>query len=111
MSIKADRGTPFFKTATNSTSAVATQTGVANRTSYITDISGSSDKAGSKILVKDGTTVIWQDNILVSAAGACFYEHSFVMPISATVGADISVTVDGTSICNANMAGFVINNS
>lgn len=104
--IKQDRGTPFKQTATHATSAVATQTGVANKTSYITDISGSSDKAGAKILVKDGTTVIWQDIINTTA-----YEHTFSQPLSATVGADISVTVDGTAACNANVAGFIINNS
>lgn len=97
-------GTPFVKTANHATSAVATQTGVANLKSFITDISGSSDKAGAKILVKDGTTVIWQDRI--SSSGA--YQKTFSEPIAGSVGADISVTVDGTAECNANVAGYIL---
>lgn len=101
-------GTPFSQTATHATSAVATQTGVASTVYFITDISGSSDKAGSKILIKDGTTTIWQDNILVSAAGNCSYHHTFSSPLRVTVGASCSATVDGTSICNANIGGYSI---
>lgn len=96
-----DSGTPFQVTATGSTSAVATKIGAAGKTSYLVDVSGSSDKAGAKVLVKDGTTVIWQDIV-----GVGYYQHSFAMPINATAGADLSVTVDGTSLSNANMSGY-----
>lgn len=106
MTNKGNHGSPISATATHATSAVASQAAVAGKTHYITDISGSSDKAGSKILVKDGTTTIWQDNILVTAAGACSYNHTFDMPLKCSSGALASVTVDGTAICNANLSGF-----
>lgn len=99
------QGTPFSQTATNATSSVATQTGVAGTTFYITDISGSTDKAGGKILVKDGSTVIWQDQIDVTAAGTCYYERVFQTPLKGTAGNSVSVTVDSTSVGTANVAG------
>ncbi len=99
-------GTPITATATGSTSAVATATGVALRTIYITDISASSDKAGSIILVKDGSTVIWQDIV-----GAGSYKMNFITPLRVTMAADASVTIDGTSASKANLSGFVLNNS
>lgn len=102
------RGTPFSQTATNATSSVATQSAVAGSTFYITDISGSSDKAGAKILVKDGTTVIWQDQLMVTAAGSSFYEHTFSTPLKGTLGNLISVTVDSTSVGTANVSGYSI---
>jgi len=103
-------GTPFSKTATHATDAVATQTGVALQTHYITDLSASSDKAGSIVLVKDGTTTIWQDIVGAVGSGG-HYEISFITPLKATAGADISVTIDGTAACKANMSGFTLNNS
>ena len=104
--IKQDHGTPFAVTATHATSAVATQTGVANTTAYITDIAGSSDKAGALLLVKQGTTTIWALQI-----GATAFRETFSEPIQAVNGADVSVTVDGTSLCKANIAGFILNNT
>lgn len=98
-----DNGARFSQTATSATSAVATQTGVAGKKSYITDISGSSDKAGAKILIKDGSTVIWQD---IVNSGA--YNANFTTPIVGSIGNDISVTVDGTALCNANVSGVVL---
>lgn len=97
-------GTPFSVTATNATSAVATQTGAAGLRSYITDISGSSDKAGAKILVKKGTTVIWQDVISTNP-----FTYRFSTPLSGDAGGDVSVTVDGTALCNANVSGYTLN--
>jgi hypothetical protein len=104
--IKNDHGIPFSATATGSTSAAASKTGVASTTIYITDISGSSDKSGALILVKDGSTVIWQDIV-----GAGNYKMNFITPIKITTGATASVNVDGTSLSNANLSGFVLNNS
>jgi len=104
--MKQEHGKPFSATATHATSAVATQTGVALQTIYITDISGSSDKSGALILVKDGATVIWQD--IVNAGN---YRMNFLTPLKVTVGANASVTVDGTSDCKSNIAGFILNNS
>lgn len=100
----ADSGARFNATATNATSAVATQTGVTGKTAYITDIMGSSDKAGALILIKDGTTVIWQGRVSNTAP---FYEQ-FDSPLKVTLGADCSATVDGTAYCSSNIAGYVL---
>lgn len=106
--IKQDKGTPFAVTTTNATSAVASKAAVADKTHYITDISGSSDKAGSLLLVKQGTTVIWQVQLATTAAGTNAFNHAFVMPLAASQNALVSVTVDGTAACYANIAGFTI---
>lgn len=95
-----DNGTRVSATATNASSAVATIAAVAGQKVFITDITGSSDKAGALVLVKDGTTVIWQDIV-----GAGYYQHTFATPIVGSVGAAVSVTVDGTALCNSNIAG------
>lgn len=105
--IKQNHGTPFQKTATHATSAVCTQTGVANQSIYVTDISGSSDKSGSLILVKDGSMVIWQDIVGSTTA----YNHTFMQPIRVSSGATLTVTVDGTAACNSNVSGFISNNT
>ena len=96
-------GSRFSATATHASSAVATKTGASGITYYITDISGSSDKSGALILVKDGSTVIWQD--IVNAGN---YRMNFLTPLSATSGADVSITVDGTSLCKSNISGFYL---
>lgn len=103
---KQERGTPWSVTATGSTSAVATKAAVTGGTHYITDIAGSSDKAGSLLLVKQGTTIIWQVQLATSAAGINAFQQSFVVPLAAVQGALVSVTVDGTTVCDANIAGF-----
>lgn len=102
-----ERGTPFSVTATGSTSAVASKAGVVGATQYITDIAGSSDKAGALLLVKQGTTTIWQVQLATTAAGINAFQQTFSQPLSSAVGALVSVTVDGTAVCDANIAGFV----
>lgn len=100
-----ESGTPIFATATSATSAVATLSGVADSTIYGYTITGSSDKAGAQAILKDGTTVIWRDRISNTAA----YWVSFAdLPIPATSGADLSLTVDGTAVCFANIYGYII---
>jgi hypothetical protein len=94
-------GTPFQVTATNATSSVATQSAVAGTIFCITDISGSSDLSGAKILVKDGTTVIYQQVI-----GATAFYQQFETPLRGTKGNAVSVTVNSTSIGTANIAGY-----
>ena len=100
---KLQRGTPVNATATHATSAVATVAGITGSTMYITDIAASSDKAGAILLVKQGTTTIWQ----VQVGTTPFFEK-FDSPLTADSGASISVTVDGTSACKANIAGFYL---
>lgn len=97
-----DSGARVSATATNATSAVSTLTGIAGQSIFVTDISGSSDKAGALILLKDGSTTIWQDRVSNTAA----YTKEFRTPIRITLGASCTVTVDGTAIANSNVAGF-----
>lgn len=97
-----DSGLIMTATATHATSAVATLTGVANTKIRITEISGSSDLVTATILVKDGTTVIWQDLVKSTVA----YIKNFVIPLAVTVGANASVTVNGTAVCYANISGY-----
>ena len=101
-----DSGLPFSESVTHATSAVASHAAVAGKTYYITDIAGSSDKAGSLLLVKQGTTVVWQVQLATTAAGINAFSHSFKVPIRGASGALVSVTVDGTAACYANIAGF-----
>lgn len=97
-------GTPFAATATGSTSSVATVSGVDGVRRYVTDVSGSSDKVGALILVKNGSTVIWQDRVSSTAA----YRMTFVTPLQIASGSDCTVTVDGTLYSAANVAGYSI---
>ena len=94
-------GTPFSETATHATAAVASHAAVAGKTYYVTDIAVSSDKAGAICLVKQGTTTIFQLQI-----GASFFAKTFEVPLKATTGALVSVEIDGTSACKANLSGF-----
>ena len=97
-------GKRFNDTGTGTTAATATESAVSGKCHYITDISASSDKAGAVVSVKQGTTVIWA--AILAANGS--YEHSFVTPLRGVSGALVSVGVDGTSACKANIAGFTI---
>lgn len=94
-------GTPFSETATHATAAVASHTAVAGKKYFITDIAVSSDKAGAICLVKQGTTTIWQMQV-----GASFYSQKFIIPLAGAVGALVSVEIDGTSACKANISGY-----
>ena len=98
------RGTPFSATATGGASTVATQSAVAGRTFYVTDIAGSSDLIGATLQVKDGTTVIWQ--ITFPAAGS--FQQTFTQPLRCTVGNLTSTTVTATTVANANIGGYYI---
>lgn len=102
-SIKQGYGSPITATATHATAAVASVTGVTGSRHFVTDISASSDKAGAIILVKQGTTVIWQDTV-----GASNYRMNFLTPLGGAISALVSVEIDGTSACKANISGFTI---
>ena len=101
-----DSGTPFSKTATHATAAVASHAGVANKTYYITDIIASTYKAGALMLFKQVTTIIWQSQVAATAAGNLSYEHTFSTPLRGASGALVSVEIDGTAVCHANIAGY-----
>jgi len=97
-------GEPFQVTATHATAASASKAVATGKVHYITDASASSDKAGAILLIKDGTTVIWQ--VQMGANGSV--NLHFVQPLKGTSGAAVSVDVDGTSACKANIAGFTV---
>lgn len=105
--MKQEFGTPYSSTATGSTGATASQAGTAGVRYYITDVSVSSDKPGATCQIKDGSTVIWQ-NIINGATGTTTspYSETFSTPLRCSSGATASVTIDGTSSCAANIAGF-----
>ena len=98
-----DSGTPVSATATHATAAVATVAAAAGKKHYITSVSVSSDKAGAIMLIKQGTTTIWQVQV-----GADDHVEIFTPPLQAAVGALISVEIDGTSACKANINGFTL---
>ncbi len=105
---KLQHGTPFGVTATGTTSATATQAAVAGKTYYITDIMCSSDKDSANVLVKQGTTTIWQATLDTVATGNNTISHSFQTPLKGAKGALVSVTIDGTSSADANIAGIIL---
>jgi len=91
-------GTQSSVTATHGTSAVATMAAVSGVTHYAVNVSVSSDKAGSILLIKDGTTVIWQEQV-----GAGFCNLTFPAGLKASLGNLLSAEIDGTSACKANL--------
>jgi hypothetical protein len=102
-------GSPMSATNAGTTTSTATVSGIATKTHYITDIAGSSDKAGALIQVKDGSTIIWEAQLGATAAGNISFHQSFQTPLKATVGNDVSVYIsDGTSLSYSNIAGFTI---
>lgn len=109
MAITQIKGTPFSATTTGTSSATATFA-APNATSllYITDIAGSSDTALATLLVKQGSTTIWQIQLSTTAAGINAFEEQFEAPLACPAGANASVVVTGTSACCANIAGYYL---
>lgn len=106
--IKGNRGTWFSVTATGTSSATATNAAVENKTHYITDIMCSSDKDAANVLVKQGTTTLWQATLDTAATGNNTISHSFQTPLVGVSNGLVSVTIDGTSSADANIAGFTL---
>ena len=102
---KIQRGDPQQGTHTHGTLAKVTFAAVSGKTHYLTDVTVSSDKATAILLIKDGTTVIWQVQLQTNNM---FYSHKFSVPLKATKGALLSVEIDGTSACKANASGVVL---
>lgn len=101
---KIQHGEPFSATATHATAAVATKAAVAGKTHLVTTVTVSSDKAGAILLIKQGTTTIWQAQV-----GAGIHTVNFPVPLIGAQGALVSAEIDGTSACKANIAGVTIN--
>ena len=109
MAITNVKGTPFSATATGSTTATATFA-APNSASllYITDIAGSTDKAGAVLIVQQGSTTIWQVQLATTAAGITAFDQQMLSPLACPAGASASVNVTGTSVCCANIAGYYL---
>jgi len=89
---------PLSYTATHATLAVATTVADTKLRPIISTVSVSSDKAGSVLLIKDGVTTIWQTQVGVGQLTFNFPEGLY-----GTLGNIISVEIDGTALCKANM--------
>ena len=97
-------GTRITATNTAAGNVTATVAAIAGTTFFITDVSGSSDLAGATIKIEDGSTVIWQDRISNTSVAS----YQFATPLACTMGNAVNVVVTGTSLANANVAGFAI---
>ena len=103
-----DFGNPYSVTFAGSVSAIATQAGTTDRLYFVTDVSGSADKA-AKLEVRDGTTVLWQDQIVVNGTSASVFAYSFSTPLRGTAGNAISVYVgSATTVSYANLSGYFL---
>jgi hypothetical protein len=85
------------------TQAVGTFTNV-----YITDLAGSSSGANSTIIVKSGSTVIYEAQLLQTAAGISAFEESFATPLKGTKGTQITATVSGAGTTTVIMNGYTL---
>lgn len=101
-------GVPFSVTHTHATAAVASKAAVTGKRHYITDIMVATDKDDTIMLVKQGTTTIWQGSVETVATGKNTHRHSFGTPLVGDLSALVSVEITGTSICQANIAGFTL---
>ena len=93
-------------TAGTDSGAVATHTAITSRQHFVTSISGHTD-ADSIITIKDGTTIVWETKIDVSAEGFSF---SFAIPcLPITPGANAVGTIASSSAdAQANLTGYTI---
>jgi len=101
-------GTPFQGTATHATAASKEITAVTGKRHYVTDFTVATDKDGAVFTIKDGTTTIWQGVIEITAGGTSIVTHSFAQPIVGSVGAAITIAIDGTARCDVNISGFTL---
>jgi len=81
----------------SSPTAIATGSPCGGERIFITDIAGSSEIVGAKIVVKDGTTVIWQIQIPTTGATPYGVVISFDTPLVGTINTCMYVEVDGKS--------------
>ena len=103
----------FSVTHTHATAAKAEQaTPGADKRLFITDIVGSSDKPDAQIkIIQDsgGTPVTkFQSQFRVDGTNNGIFAYQFKTPIIIDANKKASVEVDGTAVCCANMAGFIL---
>lgn len=94
----------------NNTTCVATKTGVAGKQHYLLHFSASLDAAAgaaTTVLVKDGSTVIWEERVSTSTQSI---DRSFERrPLPISNGATLTITLGalgGTVGGSVNMSGF-----
>jgi len=106
--IEAIHGKKLFKDTGNESSGtpltVASGTpSTSGQRVFITDIAGSSDKAGAVLSVKDGDTVVFQVEI-----GDGTFNHRFKTPLVGTADQTVKVEIDdGVEKVTANIVGFI----
>jgi hypothetical protein len=93
-------------TAGGGSGAIATHTGITSRQHFVTSISGHTD-TDSIITIKDGSTIVWEAKIDVSAEG---WSLSFAIPcLPITPGEDVVGTiVSSTTDAQVNLTGYTI---
>ena len=101
-------GVPFYVTHTHVSAAVASKAAVAGKFHYITDIMVATDVDDAIMLVKQGTTTIWQASVQTIATGINVISHTFGTALKGAKGVLVSVQITGSSICQANIAGFTL---
>lgn len=95
-------------THTHGTAATKEIAAVTGKRHYVTDFMIASDKDGAVFTIKDGSTTIWQGVIELTAGAPGIVTHRFQQPIWGSVGAAITIAIDGTARCDVNIAGFTI---
>jgi hypothetical protein len=93
-------------TAGAGSGAIATHAAITSRQHFVTSISGHTD-TDSIITIKDGSTIVWETKIDVSAEGFSF---SFAIPcLPITPGANAVGTIaSSTSDAQVNLTGYTI---
>lgn len=100
----------FSVTNTHATAAAATKAAPgAGKRILVTDIAGSSDKAGSIIKIIEDTagTPVTKFEMQVGAGN---FAYTFKTPIQITANKSAGVEIDGTAACKANIAGEITGN-
>lgn len=103
MSNVLEHGSVVSATATHATAAAAALPAVSGKRYFAVNVSASSDKSGAIVLVKDGTSVVHQ---LQVNAGNVSIPFPYGLP--GTSGNAMSVEIDGTSACKANIVAVSV---
>jgi hypothetical protein len=104
-------GDPFnqFAGTLSGTSITATQAVGTFTNVYITDIMASSDKANSLLVIKSGATIIYEAQLLETAAGISTFDQQFNTPLKGTKGTVITATVSGaTGTATVAINGYLL---
>lgn len=98
-----------FAGTTTGASVTATQAVGTFTNVYITDITASADKANSLLVIKSGSVVIYEAQLLESAAGLSTFDQTFNTPLKGTKGTVITAVVSGaTGTCTVAINGYTL---